>query len=99
MKKLIIGIIVLSIFDAIATAAGVSSGEVIDANTLLAGAVMSSPWIACGFVCLGVCSLMVLVLRLYNKHNKPKWVPYALSLVFAERVIIAAVHFAGIAAL
>jgi len=99
MRKLIIGIIILSIFDAVATAAGVASGEVVEANAVLAGAVMSSPWLACGIVCAGVCGLMLLVLRLYQTHNKPRWVPYALSLVLVERVAIAAMHVVGLAAL
>ena len=94
MKRLIIAICFLSVFDAVCTAAGVTSGEVIEAIGLLASAVMTYPWLVCGLVCAGVCGLMWWIYSV--RRSAGKWLPFALSAVLIERIVIAAVHIVGI---
>lgn len=94
MKKIVISIMLLSVFDAVCTAIGVSSGNVIETNQLFSSSVMGSPWVSCGLVCAGVCALLWLVYKLGSKY---RWVHYALIAVLIERIAIAAVHIVGIA--
>lgn len=94
MKKMVIAIIILSAFDAVCTAIGVSDGEVIEANPLFVPSVMSSPWVSCALICLAVCACMWLI---YHFGKKIKWVNYGVIAILLERIAIATVHIVGIA--
>lgn len=83
----------LSVFDAVCTAAGVSSGNVVEKNQLFSSAVMAAPWVSCSLVCAVVCALLWLIYKLGSKY---KWVKYALVVVLFERITIVVMHIVGI---
>lgn len=89
MRKLVLIIIVLSIFDAAATAAGISLNYIREANPVIGSLVMCDPFAASTLACLLAVALLILI---YSFRKRIRWIKYGLTLILAVKAMILCLH-------
>jgi hypothetical protein len=89
MKKLLLGILALTLLDAAATAAGVRLGYLEEVNPLLYGSMNRHPFISSLLICLVTAMLLYLLYKLRTRVN---WLKYAMSGVLAIKSAIVCLH-------
>ncbi|NLK87118.1 MAG: hypothetical protein GX279_06455 [Clostridiaceae bacterium] len=94
MRKLIKSIIILSVFDAAATIAGIEFNYISEGNPVVASFVIQDPFVVCTFVCVIVVALILLV---YRFGKKIRWIKYSLYLILAVKAVVVCLHVTMIA--
>lgn len=89
MKSIFIGIYLLTVFDAAATAIGIKQGYLNEANPLLRELVSTMPAVSCTCLCLLV---GLFLLFLYRLRNRIRWLGYALSAILLVKMVVFGMH-------
>lgn len=89
MRKLITSIIILSVFDAAATIAGIKLDYISEANPFIGSLVIRDPFMVCTFACLIV---VALILVIYRFRKKVRWVRYSFYLILTVKAAVVCLH-------
>ncbi|SMC39582.1 DUF5658 family protein [Papillibacter cinnamivorans] len=89
MKKLLFIIFILTVFDAVCTAAGMLCGAVQEANPVMVQFMAWHPGAASALVCAAVGGIL---LGLYRVRSRIKWLFSAMTAVLIAKIGIAVIH-------